>query len=129
MYLDLHRELQKLEYSPKLQAALQNLKTLLLQEIQLLLGCDVEWSVPMPQDSDPPVLPTAGEDADADNASEEGGSIRGAASPRRLQTRGANETTATPPRAVGTPSRLVRRLASATAAAPRPRKPTAPPPL
>jgi hypothetical protein len=104
-YLELHRELQNLEYSRQSQAALQNLKTLLLLEIQLLLGCDVEWSVPTPPDRDPPVLPPAGDDADADNTSEEGGSIRGAASPRRMRTRGA-ETTATPPRAVGTPSRI-----------------------
>ncbi len=33
-YLDLHRELQKLEYSPETQAALQNLKTLLLLDIK-----------------------------------------------------------------------------------------------
>jgi hypothetical protein len=44
---------------------LEDLKTLLLLEIQLLLGCDVEWSVPLPQasaDIDHPVLSTAGND-------------------------------------------------------------------
>jgi hypothetical protein len=71
-----------------------------------VLCCYVEWSVPISPDSDPPVLPTAGEDADADNTSEEGGPIHGAASPRRLRNRGANETTATPPQAVGSPSRI-----------------------
>ncbi len=44
-YLDLHRQFQKIDYLPQTQAALQNFKTLLLLEIQLLLGCDVEWSV------------------------------------------------------------------------------------
>jgi hypothetical protein len=41
--LDLHRELQKIDYSQQTQAALQNFETLLLLEIQLLLGCDIEW--------------------------------------------------------------------------------------
>ncbi len=73
-YLDLHHELQKMDHhdSPQSQAALQNLNTLLLLEIQLLLGCDVEWSVPTPPDSavaDTSVLSTAGEGADADDSS------------------------------------------------------------
>ncbi len=75
-YLDLHRELQKLEYSLQTQAALQNLKTLLLLDIQILLGCDVEWSVTPPPDgavADPLVLSTADDGAD-DDSSEEGGS-------------------------------------------------------
>ena len=90
-YLDLHRELHKMDYSPQSQAAaLKNLKTRLLLEIQLLLGCDVEWSVPTPPDSafaEPPVLSTAGDDADADESTEEGGSSSGAASPTRVRTR------------------------------------------
>jgi hypothetical protein len=74
---------------------LEDFKTLLLLEIQLLLGCDVEWSVPLPQasaDIDHLVLSTTGNDADADKSAEEGGSSNIAAS-------------ATPPRAAGTPSR------------------------
>jgi hypothetical protein len=81
-YLDHHRELQKMDYLPQSQAALQNLKTLLLLEIQLLLGCDVEWSVSTPPDSavaDPPVLSTAGEGAETDDSSEDGGPSGGAA--------------------------------------------------
>ncbi len=71
-YLDLHRKLQKMDYSQQLQVALQNSKTLLLLEIQLLFGCDVEWSVPTQPDSavaEPPVLSTAGEAADANDSS------------------------------------------------------------
>ncbi len=74
---------------------MQNFKTLLLLEIQLLLGCKVEWSVSLPQasaDIDHPVLSTAGNDADADESAEEGGSSGITAS-------------ATPPLAAGTPSR------------------------
>ncbi len=70
-------------------------KTLLLLEIQLLLGCYVKWSVPLPQagaDIDHPVLSTAGNYADADESAEEGGSSGIAAS-------------ATPPQAAGTQSR------------------------
>ncbi len=55
----------------------EDFKALLLLEIQLLLGCDVEWSVPLPQasaDIDHHVLSTAGNDADADESAEEGGS-------------------------------------------------------
>jgi hypothetical protein len=107
-YIDLHRELQKMEHSPQSQAALQNLKTLLLLEIQLLLGCDVEWSVPTPPDSafaDTPVLSTASEGADADDSSEDGRPSGGAASPRSMRPRCGREATATPPRAAGTPSR------------------------
>ncbi len=97
-----------MDYSPQSQAALQNLKTLLLLEIQLLFGCDVEWSVPTPPDSavaEPPVISTAGEGADADDSSEDGGPSGGAASPRSMRPRCGREATATPPRAAGTPSR------------------------
>jgi hypothetical protein len=106
-YLDLHHELQKINYSPQTQAALQNFKTLLLLAIQFLLGCDVEWSEPPPPDSDdPPVLSTACDDADADASTEEGCSSGGAASPTRTRTRAdRGAAKATPPRAAGTPSR------------------------
>jgi hypothetical protein len=72
------------------------------------LGCDVEWSVPTPPDSavaDPPVLSTAGEGADDDNSSGDGGPSGGAASLRSLRPRGGREATATPQRAAVTPSR------------------------
>jgi hypothetical protein len=42
-YLELHRELLKLEYSPQTDAALQNFKTLCLLEISLLMGFDIDW--------------------------------------------------------------------------------------
>ncbi len=102
-----------MEYSQQTQAALQNLKTLLLLDIQLLLGCNVEWSVTVtpPPDgavADPPVLSsvsTAGDGAD-DDSPEEGGSSGGAASPRKARIRcGGGEATATSPRAPGTPLR------------------------
>ncbi len=41
-YVDLHSKLQKIEYSPQSEAALQHFKTLLLLEIGMLLSCDVE---------------------------------------------------------------------------------------
>ncbi len=97
-YLDLHRELQKIDFSQQTQPALQNFKVLLLLEIQLLLGCDVEWSVTPPPDSaDPPVLSTAGDDTDADDFAEEVGSSGCAALPTRTRTRaGGGAATATP---------------------------------
>ncbi len=42
-YLELHRELLKLEYLPQTDAALQNFKTLCLLEISLLMGFDIDW--------------------------------------------------------------------------------------
>jgi hypothetical protein len=97
-----------MDYSPQSHAALQNLKTLLLLEIQLLWGCDVEWSVPAPPDSavaDTPFLSIAGEGADADDSSVDGGPSGGAASPRSMRPRCGWEATATPPHAAGPPSR------------------------
>jgi hypothetical protein len=89
------------------QAALQNIKTLLLLQIQLLLGCYVEWLVPPPQDSaDLPVLSTACDDADADESAEQGGSSGGVASTTSARTRaGGGAATATLQRAAGAPSR------------------------
>jgi hypothetical protein len=46
-YLDLHAELTKIDYSPQSEAALTNLKVLLLLEISLLHGCDFDWSPPV----------------------------------------------------------------------------------
>ena len=71
LYLDLHREFTKSDYSPQSEAALQNFKTLLLLEIAILLGCDLEWAKGTTVDAavaDPPVLPAAGA-ADDDDAS------------------------------------------------------------
>ena len=45
-YLDLHRDLMKIDYSPQSEAALQNFKTLVVLEISLFLGGDIEWATP-----------------------------------------------------------------------------------
>ncbi len=71
LYLDLHREFTKSEYAPQSEAALQNFKTLLMLEIAILLGCDLEWAKGSSVDAavaDPPVL-TAAAAADDDDAS------------------------------------------------------------
>ena len=72
LYLDLHREFTKSEYAPQSEASWQNFKTLLMLEIAILLGCDLEWatgsSVGAAAVADPPVL-AAGESADDDDAS------------------------------------------------------------
>ena len=71
LYLDLHREFTKSEYAPQSEASLQNFKTLLLLEIAILLGCDLEWATGSSVGAavaDPPVL-AAGAAADDDDAS------------------------------------------------------------
>jgi hypothetical protein len=45
-YLDLHKELSKIDHSPQWEAALTNFKLLLILEISLLLGCYFEWTAP-----------------------------------------------------------------------------------
>ncbi len=45
-YLDLHADLHVIDHSQQLEAALANFKVLLLQEIILLLGSDLEWTAP-----------------------------------------------------------------------------------
>ena len=66
-YLELHRDLSKIEYAPQSEAALQNFKTLLLLEISLLMGCDVEWATgDGGEHTGAPVLPPAGEGDDGD---------------------------------------------------------------
>ncbi len=45
-YLDLPRELSRVENAQQKEAGLQNLKTLLLLEISLLHGCNIEWARP-----------------------------------------------------------------------------------
>ncbi len=104
-YLDLHSELQKIEYSQHSEAALQNFKTLLLLEIVLLLGCNVEWaaapSLTGTQNSgDPPVLSQSVGDADADESADDGGNS-GEVAPAAAAT-----ATATPQRARATPPRV-----------------------
>jgi hypothetical protein len=86
-----------------MSSGIAKFKTLLFLEIQLLLGCYVEWSVPQQQNSaDPPVLSAAGDDADADESDEEGGSS-GVASPTRARiSAGCRAATATQPLAAGT---------------------------
>ena len=70
LYLDLHREFTKSEYAPQSEASLKNFKTLLLLEIAILLGCDLEWATGSSVGAavaDPPVL-AAGAAADDDDA-------------------------------------------------------------
>ena len=44
LYMELHRDFTKIEYAPQSEAQLQNFKTLLLLEISLLMGADLEWA-------------------------------------------------------------------------------------
>ncbi len=48
LYLELHRYLAKQEYAPQSEASLINLQTLLLLEIGLLMGCDLDWGTANP---------------------------------------------------------------------------------
>jgi hypothetical protein len=48
-YLDLRAELIQIDYSPQSEAALTNIKALLLLEISLLHGCDYDLSPVVPQ--------------------------------------------------------------------------------
>ena len=75
LYLDLNREFTKSEYAPQSEASLQNFKTLLLLEIAILLGCDLEWATGSSVGAavaDPPVLAAgaAAADDDASNSDE-----------------------------------------------------------
>ena len=73
-FLDLHRELAKIEYSPQSEAALQNFKTLLLLEIALLLGCDLDWAPAWSAgDEASAVLSQSAAGADKDNSDDAGG--------------------------------------------------------
>ena len=42
--MELHHDFSKNEYGPQSEAQLQNFKTLLLLEIALLMGADLEWA-------------------------------------------------------------------------------------
>jgi hypothetical protein len=55
------------------EASWQNYQTLLMLEIKLLMGCNMEWgpaSTGSVANSDPPVLPAAASNADADGSSD-----------------------------------------------------------
>jgi hypothetical protein len=87
LYLDLHREFTKSEYAPQSEASLQNFKTLLMLEITILLGTDIEWatgSTGCATVADPPVLApaAAADDGDAsisEDSDAPGRAIRNAA--------------------------------------------------
>jgi len=58
-YMDLHRDLAKISYSPQSDAALTNFKTLLELEISLLMGSDTQWAQPS-ETADPAAASAAG---------------------------------------------------------------------
>ena len=73
LYMELHRDFSKNDYAPQSEASLQNYQTLLMLEIKLLMGCDMEWgpaSTGSVANADPPVLPAAASNADADGSSD-----------------------------------------------------------
>ncbi len=43
LYMELHQDFSKIEYAPQSEASLQNFQTLVMMEIALLMGCDVDW--------------------------------------------------------------------------------------
>ena len=49
LYLELHRDLEKAEYAPQSEASLTNLQTLIVLEIALLMGCDIDWGTARPE--------------------------------------------------------------------------------
>jgi hypothetical protein len=74
LYLDLHAELIRINYSSQLKAALTNLKALLLLEISLLHGCDYDLSPPVACSvSEGEALGAGAAADDADNSGEEQG--------------------------------------------------------
>ena len=73
LYLELHRDFTKSGYAPQTEASLQNFKTLLMLEITILLGCDIEWATGSTGGAaitDPPVLASgaAADDGDASDS-------------------------------------------------------------
>jgi hypothetical protein len=71
LYQDLHQEFSKSDYAPQSEASLQNFKTLLMLEISILLGTDVEWatgSTGGAANVDPPVLDTGAAADDRDGS-------------------------------------------------------------
>jgi hypothetical protein len=73
LYLELHCEFTKSEYSSQSESSLQNFKTLLILKIRLLMGCYMEWAPATGNAENDsaaqnhlPVLPLAAAGADGD---------------------------------------------------------------
>jgi hypothetical protein len=65
----LHRDFSKIEYAPQSEASLTNFQTLLIMEIGLLMGCDVDWGTANPAsaaNAGPAILPPAAGNDDGD---------------------------------------------------------------
>jgi hypothetical protein len=71
LYLELHHDFSKNDYTPQSEASLQNFQTLLMLEIKLLMGCDLDWETPS-TGSAAAVLPPAAGNADGDVSSDSG---------------------------------------------------------
>ena len=75
LYMELHQDFSKIEYAPQSEASLQNFQTLLMMEISLLMGCDVDWgtaSTGSAADAGAEVLPPAAGNDDGDGSSDSG---------------------------------------------------------
>ena len=70
LYLELYRDLFKQEYAPQSEASLINFQTLLLLEIALLMGCDLDWGAAIPEGASASILPAAGDKDDGDNSTD-----------------------------------------------------------
>ena len=71
LYLELHRDFSKVAYAPQSEASLQNFQTLLIMEIGLMMGCDMDWGTANPDSAaiaDTAVLPPAAGKDDGDNS-------------------------------------------------------------
>ena len=71
LFMELHQEFSKSDYAPQSEASLQNFKTLLILEISILLGTDIEWatgSTSGAASADPPVLDTGAAADDGDGS-------------------------------------------------------------
>ncbi len=69
--------MSKIEYAPQSEAALQNFKTLVLLEISLLMGCEVEWATGDGGEHDgAPVLPPTRDGDDIENTSDDSPQIK-----------------------------------------------------
>jgi hypothetical protein len=79
LYLELHGDLSKIAYAPQSEAALTNFQTLLIMEIGLLMGCDVDWGTANPAsaataaNAGAAILPPAAGDNDGDASDSSGG--------------------------------------------------------
>jgi hypothetical protein len=79
LYLELHRDLGKQEYAPQSEASLTNFQTLLLLEIALLMGCDLDWGTASPEGASggAAILPAAGGKDDGDSSTDSEGAGAG----------------------------------------------------